>query len=46
VWTEYAGQPFRIRLDGTFPISSGQELPIGINASTVSLFDVQSEERL
>lgn len=46
VWTEFAGQPFRIRLDGTFPVSSGQELPIGINASTVSLFDVQSEERL
>ena len=46
VWAEYAGHPFRIRLDGTFPISSGQELPIGINASTVSLFDVQSEERL
>mgnify|MGYP001266462628 FL=1 len=46
VWSEFAGQPFRIRLGGTFPVSSGQELPIGINASTVSLFDLQSEERL
>ena len=46
VWTEFAGQPFRIRLDGKFPIASGQELPIGINASTVSLFDLKSEERL
>ena len=46
VWTEFAGQPFRIRLDGKFPIASGQELPIGINASTVSLFDLKSEEGL
>jgi len=46
VWTEFAGQPFRIRLGGTFPVASGQELPIGINASTVSLFDLGSEERL
>jgi len=46
VWSKFAGQPFRIRLGGTFPVSSGQELPIGINTSTVSLFDLQSEERL
>lgn len=46
VWTEFAGQPFRIRLNGKFPVASGQELPIGINASTVSLFDLESEERL
>ena len=46
VWTEFAGQPFRIRLGGTFPVASGKELPIGINASTISLFDLESEERL
>ena len=46
VWTEFAGQPFRIRLNGKFPVASGQELPIGIYASTVSLFDLESEERL
>ena len=27
VWSEFAGQPFRIRLGGTFPVSSGQKLP-------------------
>ena len=46
VWSKFAGQPFRIRLGGTFPVSSGQKLHIGINASSVSLFDLQSEERL
>lgn len=44
--TSLFGSPFRVRLDGQFPIKHGDMLPIGIDPAACSLFDKQTEQRL
>jgi multiple sugar transport system ATP-binding protein len=46
VWTTFAGQPFRFRMDGQARVKSGDTLEIGLNPSAASLFDLESELRL
>ena len=46
VWTQFAEQTFRLRMDGQAHVRPGDVLPIGFNTTTASLFDAQSEDRL
>ncbi|MEO1422089.1 MAG: ABC transporter ATP-binding protein [Pseudomonadota bacterium] len=46
VWTTFAGNPFRLRLDGQANVTVGDRLSIGTDISRASLFDAATEERL
>ena len=46
VWANYAGKPFRIRVDGQMAVKTGEKLPIGFDPATSSFFDAATEERL
>ncbi|MGR3290686.1 MAG: ABC transporter ATP-binding protein [Paracoccaceae bacterium] len=45
-WVQFAGKPFRIRIDGQAAISTGDKILLGIEAASVSIFDRASEVRL
>ena len=46
VYATFAGQNFRIRMDGQAKVGTGDELEIGIDPSRASLFDKTTEDRL
>lgn len=46
VWVQFAGAPFRIRMDGQARVKPGEAMEIGLDPSRSSLFDASSEERL
>lgn len=46
VWTTVAGAPFRIRMDGTSTVQSGDVLNISFDPTHASMFDKATEERL
>ncbi|MBI1418832.1 MAG: sn-glycerol-3-phosphate ABC transporter ATP-binding protein UgpC [Limimaricola sp.] len=46
VWTEVAGERFRVRMDGHAQVRHGEPLRIGIVPARASLFDAKSELRL
>ncbi len=46
VWTELAGEPFRIRVEGQNEYHANTKLRIGIDPTHASLFDVATEIRL
>ena len=46
VWSQFAGTPIRIRMDGQAQVSSGDSLRIGFDPATCSYFDQASELRL
>lgn len=46
VWTQFAGQPFRFRMDGQAKVHPGDKLRVGLTVATASMFDGQTEDRL
>ena len=46
IWTELAGAPFRMRIEGQMDVKAGETIRIGVDTSVASLFDVASELRL
>jgi len=46
VWAQFAGNAFRIRMDGQARVTAGETMPIGLDPSRSSLFDKATEERL
>ncbi|MEM9970798.1 MAG: ATP-binding cassette domain-containing protein, partial [Pseudomonadota bacterium] len=46
VWTNLAGGPFRMRLEGQLALRAGDTLRIGLDPSRASLFDATTELRL
>ena len=46
VWSNLAGQPFRFRMDGQAQVKAGDSVPIGIDMTRASVFDVKTELRL
>lgn len=46
VWSTYASQPFRFRMEGTANVSPGDKIKIGFDPAKASLFDTNSELRL
>ena len=46
VWSQLAGQEFRVRLDGQKPIHAGEKLKIGFDPVLASMFDAATEARL
>ncbi len=46
VWSNLAGHPFRFRMDGQAVVKAGDMVPVGIDMSRASVFDVASELRL
>ena len=46
IWANYAGKPFRIRVDGQMDVKTGETLPIGFDPATSSFFDGETEVRL
>lgn len=46
VWTQFAGEPFRFRMDGQANVHAGDTLRIGFTVATSSLFDAETEARL
>ncbi|EAR50590.1 ATP-binding component of ABC transporter (Sugar) [Oceanicola granulosus HTCC2516] len=46
VYTELAGERFRIRMDGQAVVHAGDRLPIGLVPAKASMFDKSSEVRL
>ncbi|MCT8161792.1 ABC transporter ATP-binding protein [Pseudoruegeria sp. SHC-113] len=46
VWTQLAGERIRIRMDGQSKVDEGDTITIGILPERVSLFDVDSENRI
>ncbi|MEM9584848.1 MAG: sn-glycerol-3-phosphate ABC transporter ATP-binding protein UgpC [Pseudomonadota bacterium] len=46
VWSNFAGNRFRIRIDGQQKVAPGDVLRVGFNAETLNLFDRASEARL
>ena len=46
VWTNLAGKPFRMRLEGQAEVTGGDTVHVGIDPSVASLFDVATEQRL
>ena len=46
IWTNLAGAPFRIRVEGLSDYSAGDSIRIGLDPASASLFDAASENRL
>ncbi len=46
IWTNLAGAPFRIRVEGLTDYAAGDTVRIGIDPANASLFDASSELRL
>ncbi len=46
VWTQFAGQTFRFRMDGQAEVKDGDNIHIGIDPAKSSFFDKVSELRL
>ena len=46
VWTKFAGQELRFRMDGQVRLSEGQDVEIGLSAESLHLFDSTTEDRL
>ena len=46
LWTEYAGQPLTIRVDGDSTVQAGEEIAFHFDLARASLFDAGSGERL
>ncbi|MEM9523027.1 MAG: sn-glycerol-3-phosphate ABC transporter ATP-binding protein UgpC [Pseudomonadota bacterium] len=46
VWTTFAGERFRIRIDGQTSIHSGDTLKMGFSPAQASFFDLETELRL
>ena len=46
VWTTFAGQPFRFRMDGQAKVAKDDTIEIGFDPSKASIFDKQTEVRL
>jgi multiple sugar transport system ATP-binding protein len=46
VWAKFAGEEFRIRMDGQARVAVGDNLKIGIDPAKASLFDKKGELRL
>ncbi|MEM8803832.1 MAG: sn-glycerol-3-phosphate ABC transporter ATP-binding protein UgpC [Pseudomonadota bacterium] len=46
VWSSFAGNRFRIRIDGQHKVSVGDALEVGFTVETLNLFDRASEARL
>lgn len=46
VWCQFAGQPFRLRMDGQAQVREGDRLMIGFDPASASIFDKASEVRL
>lgn len=46
VWSTYANQPFRFRMEGTAIVSPGDKINIGFDPEKASLFDAKTELRL
>ena len=46
VWSQFAGQPWRIRMEGQATVSSGDTLRVGFDVANASLFDTKTETRL
>ena len=46
VYCDFAGQEFRLRMDGQAEVHEGDRLRIGIDPARASIFDRSSEERL
>ncbi|MEJ6393546.1 ABC transporter ATP-binding protein [Gymnodinialimonas sp. 2305UL16-5] len=46
VWSTFAGEPWRIRMEGQTQIEAGARLKVGFDIAHASLFDVATETRL
>ena len=46
VWATFAGEAFRIRMEGQTTLKPGDPLAIGFDLDRASLFDTQTEDRL
>ncbi len=46
VWTQFAGQTFRFRMDGQAEVAPGDTIRIGIDPAKASFFDQKTELRL
>jgi multiple sugar transport system ATP-binding protein len=46
VWSTFAKQPFRFRMEGTAIVSPGDKVKIGFDPAKASLFDTDTELRL
>lgn len=46
VWSSFQDKPFRFRVEGQTQMKTGDEVTIGFDIEQVSLFDVETEQRL
>lgn len=46
IWTSLAGQPFRMRVDGQQPVTSGDQMLVGFDPNRASVFCGLKEHRL
>ncbi len=46
VWGQFAGMPFRFRMDGQATVLPGEVMPLGFDPAVASLFDRATEQRI